>query len=139
MKTLEKAIIMALYPECKTWEEAVKEESDCNVVSSCCRSPELLLDKDLLENEKDKIRYYCKLCGTRCELEYEIFSISLPRVMQALKNIPDKNNDQMAFSNDDILLSLMMNWKLTDKNAKDLNLEDQSEETREALSKLFNV
>lgn len=120
MKTLEQKIILALHPECKTQEEALKKENDIT---------------------RDSSGSFKIVDG------YVVFPISLPRVIQVLNNNWKINPKEFfeieayplsgqvgIIKNDNVVM-----WKLIDENAKDLNLEDQSEETREALSKLFNV
>ena len=117
MKTLEQKIILALHPECNTWEEAVYIEWGI---------------------ETDGNANYIELSS------YKGLPISLPRVMQALNHKIDYiefeyQGGYLTMEDQDSEEYIFVTWKLTDKNGKDLNLEDQSEETREALSKLFNV
>ena len=119
MKTLEQKIILALHPECKTQEEALKKENDIT---------------------RDSSGSFKIVDG------YVVFPISLPRVMQALENIGAYveyiavvNNWLSIHSLKNKYYTHCCNWVLTDKNGKDINLDGQSEETREALSKLFNV
>ena len=112
MKNLEKAIILALHPDCKTWDEALKKEDDIT---------------------RDSSGSFEIVDG------YVVFPISIPRVIQALKSVKKDGEIVDEFHKDKTIIWLVTSWKLTDDNAKDLNLEDQTEETREELNKLFNV
>jgi len=166
MKNLEKAIIMALHPECDTWDGAVlkeTEEARKNVFSIYGMDdlvewlPEIRCEKCFSDNiDSDDYKKWCSDCGEEIEL-YRFKSsiikniislampcISLPRVMQAFDNISGVDDTSLFYIREigDGCAWLWYGdefigkWKLTE-NAKDLNLEDQSEETKLKLLDLF--
>lgn len=148
MNKLNKAIIMALHPECKTWEEAAKKE----LINGCLMSNNHQLDDNPFKIKtfvrkkmyNSKLHYVCtEKNGSDSLFPAEALTplglpISLSRVMQALGCCYFEAEAYEGGEWNFKLEKGEFNWKLTE-NGKDLYLEDQSEEIKKALSKLFNV
>lgn len=141
LQQLKEKIILALHPECKSYEEAIEKEEMLDITYFCPHC-----SKELKKYESDY--NHCDKClksfsyKEKEKLVIKIYTnlpITLGRLLQAFKRHISNSEFWNQEGENYHILNIIECWKITECNGfTEATLDDQSEETINKLLELFN-